>query len=115
MQRALLDRARRAGIDGARLTIRGRETIEQYLKTIGNVDIALDSFPYNGATTTLDALWMGVPLVALRGDRGISRGSYSILKTLRMDELIATTPDDYVNLNVRLANDGEWRHQLRAT
>ena len=85
----LLERIERNGIDPARVTTRGRQSIAEYFAAIGSVDIALDTFPYNGATTTLDTLWMGTPIVALRGDRAIARGCYSILKTLGADELIA--------------------------
>jgi protein O-GlcNAc transferase len=102
-------------IDPKRVVVLGREGILEYFTAIGNVDIALDTFPYNGATTTLDILWMGVPLVALRGDRGIARGGYSILQSMQMPELIADGPDDYVHLNVRLARDISWRRTLHAT
>src|SRR4030095_2504221 len=73
------------------------------------------TIPHNGATTTLDALWMGVPVVALKGDRGTSRSTYSILQSLSMPELIAGSPADYVDLNVRIARGLEWRQALRAT
>jgi len=115
MQSRFLRRAERAGIHPERISVRGRESISRYFNTIASVDIALDTLPYNGATTTLDTLWLGVPIVALRGERGISRGGYSILKSLGANELIAETPDDYVTLNVRLARDVTWRAQLRAT
>jgi predicted O-linked N-acetylglucosamine transferase (SPINDLY family) len=115
LQKNFLERVRRFDIDPARVTVRGRESIARYFEAIGNVDVALDTFPYGGATTTLDTLWMGVPIVALRGTRGISRGSYSILKTLGADDLIAQTPDEYVRLNARIARDGEWRNHLRQT
>ena len=115
MREDLLKRISRRGIDAERLKIRGRVEIFEYFNSIGNVDIALDTFPYNGATTTLDTLWMGTPLAALRGERGISRGCYSILKTLGADELIALNPDEYVDINVRLARDADWRTRLRDT
>ena len=112
---ALLRRMKKHGLDIGRVTVHGRVPIHEYFAALGNVDIALDTFPYNGATTTLDALWMGVPVVGLRGDRGISRGTYSILRSLRADDLIAQSEDAYVELNVRLARDGEWRAQIRET
>ncbi|MHB8493293.1 MAG: O-linked N-acetylglucosamine transferase, SPINDLY family protein [Casimicrobiaceae bacterium] len=112
---SLLARIERNGVDPARIRVRGREGMREYFAAIGSVDIALDTFPYNGATTTLDTLWMGVPVVALRGERGISRGSYSILKTLGADELIAYSADEYVDINVRLARDSAWRTQLHNT
>ena len=64
----------------------------EYYRAIGDIDIALDTYPHNGATTTFDALWSRVPLVALRGRRGISRSSYSIMRTLGLPELIADSP-----------------------
>ena len=111
----LLERIERNGVDRARIVTRGRQSIADYFSAIGSVDIALDTFPYNGATTTLDTLWMGTPIVALRGERAISRGCYSILKTLGADELIALDPDEYVDINVRLARDADWRTRLRDT
>ena len=110
---ALLDRFARAGVDVARITARGREDILSYFTAIGNVDIALDTMPYNGATTTLDTLWMGTPLIALRGDTGIARGGFSILSTLCLPELIAETPAAYVEANVQLARDAAERTRLR--
>ena len=111
----LLARMKACGRDVGRVTLRGRGPVHEYFTGIGNVDIALDTIPYNGATTSLDALWMGVPIVGLHGDRGISRGTYSILRTLGADELIAQTVDEYVAANVRLARDREWRARLRQT
>jgi len=110
---ALRERLEHSGIDSSRISLHGRLGILDYFAAIGDVDIALDSFPYNGATTTLDTLWMGVPLVALAGSRAISRGSASILSTLGAPELIAATPEAFVELNVRLANDAAWRLELR--
>jgi predicted O-linked N-acetylglucosamine transferase (SPINDLY family) len=111
----LAARMAECGIDPSRVTFRGRETLANYFAALGNVDIALDTYPYNGATTTFDALWMGVPLVALRGERGIARGSYSILQSLGAHELIARSVDEYVETNVQLARDGDWRAELRRT
>jgi len=105
----------RFGIDPDRVTMRGRETIDDYYRAIANVDIALDTFPYNGATTTFDVLWMGVPIVALRGTRTLARSGCSILSTLGMPELVAASTDAYVELNVRLAHDDGWRATLRKT
>jgi protein O-GlcNAc transferase len=101
------------GIDPAKVTMRGRESLANYFAAIGNTDIALDTTPYNGATTTFDTLWMGIPLIALRGERAISRGSYSILQTLGACDLIATTPQEYVDMNIELARDGKRRQVLR--
>jgi predicted O-linked N-acetylglucosamine transferase (SPINDLY family) len=112
---ALRRRMAEHGIDTRRVSMVGRLGIDAYFAAIGDVDVALDTTPYNGATTTLDTLWMGVPIVALRGDRGVSRGCYSILSSLGVDDLIARTSDEYVDVNVRLAVDSTWRKRLRAT
>jgi predicted O-linked N-acetylglucosamine transferase (SPINDLY family) len=111
----LLEQFARHNIAPSRLSIRERQSLEAYYCTIGDLDIALDTFPYNGATTTLNTLWMGTPIVAFPGDRGISRGSYSILSSVQLPELIARTAAEYVEINVRLARDHAWRSNLRAS
>ena len=114
-KRSLMERFARRGIAADRVSLRGRLDIHAYFQTIGNVDLALDSYPYNGATTTLDTLWMGTPVVALAGDRGIARRTYSILQSLGLPELVAATPKEYIELNIRLARDSAWRGSLRAS
>lgn len=112
---AFTERLARNGLDAARVSLRGRVGVLEYFGAIGDVDVALDTSPYNGATTTLDTLWMGVPIVGLQGNRSIARGTYSILCSLEMPELLATTPTEYVETNVRLARDHLWRREIRAT
>jgi predicted O-linked N-acetylglucosamine transferase (SPINDLY family) len=114
-QEAFRRRLAQRNIDPARVDVRDRLGILEYFAAIASVDIALDTFPYNGATTALDTLWMGVPLVAVPGERGVARGSYSILRAMRLPELIASGPDDYVNRNVSLARDRSRRNELRKT
>jgi predicted O-linked N-acetylglucosamine transferase (SPINDLY family) len=109
----LLRRMAQNGIDTRRVRLRGREPIADYLRAISSVDIALDTIPYNGATTTLDVLWMGVPIVGLRGDRGVSRSTYSILRTLGLDELIADSKASFVDMNLKLAHQASLRAHLR--
>jgi len=113
-ERFLAGLARR-GIDAERVTLHPRLDLARYFSAIQDVDIALDTIPYNGATTTLDALWMGVPLVALRGDRGIARGGASILETLGLPDLIAPTKADFVDRNLRLVADAGLRLEMRRT
>jgi predicted O-linked N-acetylglucosamine transferase (SPINDLY family) len=74
----------------------------------------LDSYPYSGATTTLDSLWMGVPVLTLAGDPPISRSTASILATLGMNDWIARTPDEFVAFAARLASDPGALAALRA-
>ncbi len=92
-----------AGVARNRFEFMPRIPYRDYLASITTVDIALDPFPYNGGTTTLDTLVMGVPLVTLAGDHSIARGGVSLLSNLGLTELIAATPQEYVDIVRRLA------------
>jgi predicted O-linked N-acetylglucosamine transferase (SPINDLY family) len=79
------------------------------------VDIALDTFPYNGTTTTCETLWMGVPVVTLTGDTHVARMGLSILDAIGLSDLAqATTTTAYVETAVKLAGDVERLRELRA-
>ncbi len=80
----------------------------------GQVDLALDTFPYNGVTTTLEALWMGVPVLAMEGRHSLSRHGAAILGLLGLSDLVASGPMDYVNRAVALASDPVRLQALRA-
>jgi predicted O-linked N-acetylglucosamine transferase (SPINDLY family) len=77
----------------------------EYLKRYHDVDLCLDPFPYNGVTTTCDALWMGVPVLSLAGRTCVSRQGVRFLRNVGLDALIAETPADYVRLAAELAGD----------
>ncbi len=103
------------GIARSRIEIVGRlPALEDHLALYGKIDIALDTFPYNGTTTTCEALWMGVPVVTLAGDRHAGRVGVSLLSRVGLTELIARTPEEYVKLAVELANDTGRLARLRA-
>lgn len=99
------------GITGERLVFVGPSGLADMMQEYGSIDIALDPTPYNGGTTTLQALWMGVPVVTLAGGNFVSRMGASFLDTLGQPEWIAHDESDYVAKASRLA--GEVR-QLRA-
>ena len=86
-----------------------------HLGAYGRIDVALDPYPYNGTTTTLEALWMGVPVVALAGDRHAARVGASILATFGQDELVAADEGAYVDTAVALAQDSARRAALRTS
>ena len=79
------------------------------------VDIALDHYPYNGVTTTCEALYVGVPVISLHGRHSVSRSGLSILGSLGLSELVASTPEQYVEIAVALAGDLARLEQLRAS
>jgi predicted O-linked N-acetylglucosamine transferase (SPINDLY family) len=91
---------------------------QEHLALYSRIDLGLDTFPYNGTTTTCEALWMGVPVIALAGDRHAARVGVSLLTRLGLTELIADSPDDYIRIAQRLSQDpkhlSELRHGLRA-
>jgi len=89
------------------------DSFQDHLAQYGAADIALDPFPFNGATTTFQALWMGVPVISLLGDRFISRAGASILTHAGLDDLIAETPEDYVDKAAALAADFPRLRELR--
>jgi predicted O-linked N-acetylglucosamine transferase (SPINDLY family) len=88
---------------------------EQYLKTYNRLDIVLDSFPYNGHTTSLDALWMGVPVISLFGRTPVSRAGLSQLSNLGLGDLATPDPDRFVDLATSLASELPRLAELRAT
>jgi predicted O-linked N-acetylglucosamine transferase (SPINDLY family) len=105
----------RLGVAEERLIITKFTPPPEYLRTYHQVDIALDSYPFNGGTTTCEALWMGIPVVTLVGTRQVSRLGLSILSTLGLTELIASSPQEYVNICLKLANNLDYLQTLRAT
>ena len=115
-KRQLAEEFSRRGISPDRIdVVNWVEGWLQHLPLYHHVDIGLDPFPYNGTTTTCESLHMGVPVVALRGDRFISRVSASILHTTGMDDWIADDLDAYVEKAVAFAADIPALGRLRQT
>jgi protein O-GlcNAc transferase len=92
-----------AGIEEGRLELRGFSPHAEMLAQYGDIDIALDPFPFGGGLTSCEALWMGVPVVTLPGDRPASRQTIGFLETLGLTECVATSREDYVRRAVALA------------
>jgi tetratricopeptide (TPR) repeat protein len=86
---------------------------KDHLAIYGAIDIALDSFPYNGATTTCEAMWMGVPVVSLAGDRHAGRMGSSLLNAMELGEFVARDVGEYVAICARLAGDSARLQDLR--
>lgn len=112
----LIDRFRDAGVDPARLTLLSRTAdAREHLLRYEQLDIALDTFPYAGTTTTCDALWMGVPVVTLAGAAHAARVGCSLLGAVGLDDLVARDVDDYVRIAAALAADSGRRRELHAS
>jgi len=112
-----LDMFRQEGIGADRVAFVANCSRHEYLELYNRIDIGLDTVPYNGHTTSLDSLWMGVPVVTLVGQTVVGRAGLSQLSNIGLPELIATTPDQFVTIAVELANDlprlSNLRHTLR--
>jgi predicted O-linked N-acetylglucosamine transferase (SPINDLY family) len=103
----------REGIEAARVEFADRQPRPGYLRTYHRIDITLDTFPYNAHTTGLDSLWMGVPVVTLAGRTSVSRAGWSQLNNLRLTELAAHDPDEFVRIAIALAADLPRLAQIR--
>jgi predicted O-linked N-acetylglucosamine transferase (SPINDLY family) len=113
--RLLLERFQEHGITPQRLELLewSRSQID-HLAVYNRVDIALDTFPYNGTTTTCEALWMGVPVISLEGTRHAGRVGVSLLTQIGHADMVARTPEDYLRVAVDLAGNRDRLVTLRA-
>ncbi len=112
-RRAVLARFAARGTDAGRIEFRDWITEGSPLALYRSVDVGLDTFPYNGTTTTCEALWMGVPVVTWAGDRHASRVGASLLGRLGLEDLVADDAAGYVAAAVRLAVDRPRLESLR--
>ena len=106
------------GIDTDRIILSGYSPREEFLSAYGEVDIGLDPFPYNGGLTTLEAMWMGVPVVSLHGNRFVSRMGETLLINTGLTECVVDSEDDYIAKAISLASDlprlADLRSRLRS-
>lgn len=119
LRNSVLEAFEAHGIARDRITLLAAQgTTVEHLGLYAEMDIALDTFPYNGTTTTCEALWMGVPVVALAGDRHVSRVGVSLLNCAGLAELIGRDETDFVRIAVALAHAPQqlvtWREGMRA-
>ncbi len=80
----------------------GRTPLPEYFLTYEHIDIALDTFPFAGGTTTCDALWMGVPVISLAGQTSVGRGGVSILSNIGLPDMVASSVENYVVIAAQL-------------
>lgn len=110
-----LNRFHQQGIDRRRIEFIARRSRREYLEIYHQMDVGLDTFPYNGHTTSLDSLWMGVPVVTMIGTTPVGRGGFSQLSNLGLADLAAKSQDEFVRLAVGLAKDLPRLQELRST
>ena len=102
------------GVKANRLDLRPHlNNLQEHLETYQEIDIALDSAPYNGTTTTMEALWMGVPVISMQGDRHSSRVGRSLLSAIGLGQFVQNDKRSYVKAAVDLADDVDSRVSLR--
>lgn len=110
-QQALASR----GISASRLELLEQtKSLLDHLNQYNRIDVALDTFPYHGTTTTCEALWMGVPTITLAGPMHAARAGVSLLSNVGLGRLVAQTPEEYVEIAVRLAADPSGLAGIRA-
>jgi len=101
------------GIAAERITLQSSDPSPKHLEAYNLVDIGLDTFPFNGLTTTCEAMWMGVPVVTLAGTAYHARSGISLLSNVGLPELVAKTSDKYISIAVNLAKDLNRLRSLR--
>lgn len=111
----VLDSFAARGIGAERLRFQKKtRSIEEHLSMYAEVDVALDTFPYNGATTTCEALWMGVPVVTLAGESHASRVGASLLTACGLERFIADSPDEFVRIAASLSQSAAELRVMRS-
>jgi len=117
-RQCMRERFRRHGIDEARIRLDGGTSHDALVRSYGDVDISLDTWPYCGGNTVAESLWQGVPVVTLKGDRFVSRYGASLLLATGCPELIGRGVDEYIEIAVGLAQSparlDRYRGNLRA-
>lgn len=108
-----LDAMKKAGIAKNRVIFAEFADYPAHIARLQAADLGIDTFPCNGHTTTSDKLWAGLPMATKRGTNFASRVSESLLNAIGLPELVAEDDASYIELNVRLATDQEWRNSLK--
>ncbi|MGF6779519.1 tetratricopeptide repeat protein [Paraburkholderia sp. GAS334] len=110
-----LKRFAKHGIDSSRLILEGASARAEYLATYNRVDIVLSPFPYPGGTTTAEGLWMGVPVLCMKGDRFLTHICESLLQTADLADWIAVDEEDYLAKAIAFASDPSKLAAMRAS
>jgi len=114
-RRNLVDLMEADGVAPERVEFIDRTHRQEYLAMHNRIDIGLDTIPYNGHTTSLDAMWMGVPVVTLVGRTVVGRAGLSQLTNIGLTELIGNTPEEFARIAVSLSSNLQSLAWLRST
>ena len=114
-RQAVLEVFEGSGVSPDRIRFVPRQHPDDYLRLYETIDLGLDTTPYPGHTTTIDSLWMGVPVVTLAGQTAVGRGGVSILSNTGLTSLIARNPDEFVAIAVATVKDLDALAALRLT
>jgi predicted O-linked N-acetylglucosamine transferase (SPINDLY family) len=104
-RQGVIEQFGRVGVDAARLLLLPRLSFRDYLALHHQIDLALDPYPYNGGTTTMHSLWMGVPVLTLAGANTVSRVGVSALTSVGLDSFIASSEDAYRQRAIEATRD----------
>ncbi len=111
----LMEEMAAAGIERHRVTVYPLIPFAEHMTLYNSIDIALDTYPFNGCVTTQEGLWMGVPVVTLSGQRFTSHYGHTMLKRLGLELFVSTSKDQYVVRAVTLARQTESLARIRAS
>jgi predicted O-linked N-acetylglucosamine transferase (SPINDLY family) len=113
MRQYLLAELAGRAISEDRITMHGTTSKEQHMTICREVDIALDSYPYAGTTTTCDTLWMGIPVITMAGSTHVSRVGASLLARVGLGELVCMDAESYVRQAIALSGNVERLSEIR--
>lgn len=114
LQNNILNEFSNRDVNPTRITISPYLDFDQHLKLYQTIDVALDTYPYNGTTTTCEALWSGVPVITLLGTEHRSRVSADILNNINLSSCVAHTPDEYIEKAFKTAHNINFLNFWRA-
>lgn len=106
-------RCARHGIDRTRLELKGKAPLSEYLELHSMADVMLDTHPYSSGATACHSLWMGVPIVTLAGETATSRSATTLLNAVGLNDLVSSSPGQYLDIAAGLATDAERLAALR--
>ena len=111
---SIINKFNNCGINQDQLILEGSSPRKDLLKTYNKIDISLDPFPYSGGTTNFESIWMGVPILVLKGKKFISKCGESINHNLGMSDWIAKNDEDFISKAVSICSDYKKLSDLRA-